>query len=67
MRRLLNLHHLLQTAKGPIAEVTHKFHNQYRKALHINYGSKIPSGIDRTVFEKWKRAYWKNRAKDFIG
>ncbi|MFD5077791.1 hypothetical protein [Streptomyces sp. NPDC058371] len=28
-------------------------------------GTKIPSGIDRPAFEKWKKGYWQNRAKDF--
>lgn len=61
----INLHHLLQTHDGPVAEVTQTFHQQYYKALHINVGSKYPSGIDQNEFKKWKRKYWKNRAKDF--
>lgn len=61
----INLHHLLQTHDGPVAEVTYEFHFGYYKVLHINVGTKYPSGIDKNEFKKWKRKYWKDRAKDF--
>ncbi|MFE4962182.1 ricin-type beta-trefoil lectin domain protein [Streptomyces sp. NPDC056660] len=61
----LNLHHMLQTQDGPIVEVTDAMHFDNYGKLHWKSGTKIPSGIDRPEFEKWKKAYWQNRAKDF--
>lgn len=61
----INLHHLIQTSDGAIAEVTQTMHQQYSKALHI-FDNTVPSGIDRTAFDAWRRAYWKNRALGFL-
>jgi filamentous hemagglutinin len=61
----VNLHHMLQTQDGPIAEVTQGFHQKNTAVIHINSGSNIPSGINRAQFEKWKKDYWKTRASDF--
>lgn len=61
----INLHHMLQTQDGPIAEVTQSFHQKNTAVIHINSGSDIPSGINRAQFEKWKKDYWKTRASDF--
>ncbi|EOT2968627.1 HNH/ENDO VII family nuclease [Clostridium perfringens] len=61
----INLHHMIQTNDSAIAEVTKKFHQQNTKTIHINPNT-IPSGINRNTFDSWKRAYWKNRAKDFM-
>ena len=61
----INLHHMLQTDKGGLVEVTKTFHQQNTKVIHINSGSGIPSGINRQEFETWKKLYWKERAKDF--
>ncbi|MFE3034483.1 ricin-type beta-trefoil lectin domain protein [Streptomyces canus] len=61
----MNLHHMLQTQDGPIAEVTDAMHFDNYGQLHWKSGTKIPSGIDRPEFDRWKTAYWKNRAKDF--
>lgn len=60
----INLHHMLQSQDGPIAEVTQNFHTDNRRAIHINDKS-IPSGIDRPQFDKWRSGYWKQRAHDF--
>ena len=57
----VELHHMLQSHDGPIAEVTSSFHKQNYSTLHINPNS-IPSGIDRPEFNSWKRKYWKDRA-----
>jgi len=62
----LELHHTIQTADGPIAEMTASFHRRYRREIHINPQS-TPSGIDRPTFNRWRRQYWKSRAKDFGG
>ena len=61
----INLHHMLQTQSGPVAEVTQTFHQKNSSIIHINSGTQIPSGIDRVKFEKWKKEYWKSRALDF--
>ncbi|MFF4035194.1 HNH/ENDO VII family nuclease [Streptomyces sviceus] len=65
--RLMQLHHMLQTQEGPIAEVAGSFHSANSKILHWKSGTKIPSGIDRPAFDKWRAKYWENRAKDFGG
>lgn len=60
----INLHHTIQRHNGPVAEVTETFHQQHTRIIHIN-DKKIPSGINRPEFNKWKRQYWAERAKDF--
>ncbi len=54
----VNLHHMLQKQDGPIAEITQSFHKDNHGILHIN-DNKIPSGINRTEFDKWRSQYWK--------
>jgi RHS repeat-associated protein len=61
----LNIHHMLQTDDGPLAEMTQTFHQENYSNIHINAGSDIPSGIDRSGFDSWRRSYWKDRAGDF--
>ncbi len=63
----INLHHMLQSNDGPIAEVTQTFHQQNSSTIHINSGTDIPSGINRSQFNSWRSSYWVNRAKDFGG
>lgn len=62
----INLHHMLQTEKGALAEVTQSFHQKHSKAIHINDNS-IPSGIDRAAFDKWRSEYWKQRVVELEG
>ncbi|MFE9444813.1 putative T7SS-secreted protein [Streptomyces sp. NPDC006602] len=62
----LNLHHMLQTQDGPIAEVTHSMHFDNYRQLHWKVGTDIPSGIDRDAFNAWKTQYWKDRARGFM-
>ncbi|MCX7570533.1 HNH/ENDO VII family nuclease [Tumebacillus sp. DT12] len=57
----VNLHHMTQRNESSIAEVTQTFHQENTKVLHINPHT-VPSGINRTEFNKWKSEYWKNRA-----
>lgn len=61
----INLHHMLQTADGPLAEMTQTFHQTYSKTIHINTNT-IPSGINRPAFDVWRSDYWMNRANDFL-
>ncbi|EJF95291.1 hypothetical protein ME9_00786, partial [Bartonella taylorii 8TBB] len=58
----VELHHMLQTHDGPIAEVTNKFHNEHHSVIHINPNT-MGSGIDRDIFDRWRPKYWKERAK----
>ncbi|RAW94387.1 MULTISPECIES: DUF637 domain-containing protein [unclassified Photorhabdus] len=60
----ITLHHMTQKHTGPIAEINQEFHSKNTKVIHVNT-NKIPSGIDRNKFNKWKREYWKERAKEF--
>jgi hypothetical protein len=60
----INLHHMTQTNDSAIAEITQSFHQENTKVIHINPNT-IPSGIDRSAFDTWKKTYWKNRANDF--
>ncbi|MBP9878437.1 MAG: HNH/ENDO VII family nuclease, partial [Alphaproteobacteria bacterium] len=60
----MNLHHMLQTKNGPIAEVTDTFHKEYKRIIHINPSS-TPSGIYRPEFDRWRNQYWKERAREF--
>ena len=59
----VNLHHLIQSEEGSLAEVSDTFHKQYDRILHINPKT-TPSGIDRKKFQSWKRGYWKQRVAD---
>nr|WP_254770982.1 HNH/ENDO VII family nuclease [Bartonella harrusi] len=58
----VELHHMLQTPDGPLAEVTNAFHNEHHSVIHINPNT-MGSGIDRQQFNKWREKYWKDRAK----
>jgi len=60
----INIHHMLQTQGGALAEMPTTFHQDYSRIIHINPNT-IPSGIDRAAFDAWRKEYWTNRAKDF--
>lgn len=60
----VNLHHMIQTQNGAIAEMTQTFHQQNSRVIHIN-PSTIPSGINRAEFNRWRSRYWRSRANDF--
>lgn len=60
----INLHHTTQRNESSITEVTQTFHKENSSIIHINPNT-IPSGINRTEFNKWRTSYWKNRADDF--
>ena len=62
----LNLHHALQTNDSAIVEMTQTFHQTNSRVIHINPSS-VPSGIDRSAFNAWRRDYWRSRACDFGG
>jgi RHS repeat-associated protein len=58
------LHHALQTASGPLIELTATQHREYSRILHINPNT-IPSGINRRTFDTWRANYWRARVNDF--
>ncbi|MFB1052105.1 HNH/ENDO VII family nuclease [Paraliobacillus sp. JSM ZJ581] len=60
----INFHHTTQRNTSSIAEVTQIFHKENSSVIHINPNT-IPSGINRTEFNKRRTDYWKNRANDF--
>jgi len=59
----INLHHMTQRNESSIAEVTQTFHKENSSIIHINPNT-IPSGINRSEFNKWRTKYWKNRSND---
>jgi hypothetical protein len=61
----IQLHHMLQTMDGPLAEVTQTFHQTYGKILNINPNT-IGSVIDRSAFATWRASYWIQRATDLL-
>jgi len=60
----INLHHMTQTNSSSLAEMTQSFHQSNFKVIHINPNS-IPSGVNRSEFNAFRRSYWKYRAGDF--
>ncbi len=60
----MQLHHMLQTRDGPLAEVTGSFHLDNRAIVHINPPS-IPSGINRSEADSFRAEYWERRAANF--
>jgi hypothetical protein len=60
----IELHHMLQRDGKAMAEVTKDLHKKYFDALHINPNSQS-SGIDRSAYNSWRKAYWKMRGKQF--
>ncbi|MCI4030699.1 HNH/ENDO VII family nuclease, partial [Dickeya dianthicola] len=63
--KAVNLHHMLQSQKGPIAEMSQSFHKSNHGIIHINPNT-IPSGIDRVEFNAWREEYWMNRASGYL-
>jgi hypothetical protein len=60
----VEVHHLIQTQSGALAEMSSTFHSRYYSTIHINTGQ-LPSGINRSAFDVWRSAYWANRATGF--
>ncbi|WP_353655838.1 RHS repeat-associated core domain-containing protein [Erwinia sp. S59] len=62
--KAVNLHHMLQSQDGPIAEMSQTFHKVNHGIIHINPNT-IPSGINRTEFNAWREDYWAFRASGY--
>ncbi|HFK5734457.1 TPA: HNH/ENDO VII family nuclease [Enterobacter sichuanensis] len=50
----VGLHHMSQTQDGSIAEMSQTFHKTNHGIIHLNPNT-IPSGIDRSVFDTWRK------------
>lgn len=61
--RSIELHHIGQDPKGPLAELTYDEHKGNSGILHTHNkeGSRFIGENDRKRFEKEKKEYWKNR------
>ncbi|MCF8582525.1 HNH/ENDO VII family nuclease [Enterobacter ludwigii] len=60
-----SLQYMLQTQDVPIMDMSQTFHKTDHEITHINLNA-IPSGIDRSVFDTWRKQYWINRTSDFL-
>ncbi|MBS2970794.1 HNH/ENDO VII family nuclease [Metabacillus sp. KIGAM252] len=54
----INLHHTTQRNESSIEEVTQTSHKENSAIIHINPNT-IPSGVNRSQFNKWRTEYWK--------
>ncbi len=60
----IELHHLIQSDKGGIAEVEAKMHRKHSKTLHIKLReAPPPAGSIGHRFDAWRKKYWTLRAK----
>jgi len=59
----VNVHHIDQTNDGPVMEITATQHQQNYSELHTNKGQ-MPSQINRTEFNSWRRGYWEWRSNN---
>lgn len=59
----VNIHHIDQTNDGPVMEITATQHQQNYSELHTNKGQ-MPSQINRTKFNSWRRGYWEWRSNN---
>ncbi|MET4862698.1 HNH/ENDO VII family nuclease [Morganella morganii] len=64
----INLHHVIGKEPGPMVELVATTHKDYHKPLHglIENGNSFRNTptLDRQ-YNKYRRDYWKLRAKDF--
>lgn len=69
----IQLHHAQQDGRGALFELTEQTHLHHtnqtgRKAVHPYQNEQHPHfPVERTLFDKDQSAYWKDRAKQFIG
>lgn len=61
----ISLHHMTQSQKGALSEVTEKFHKGNHSIIHVNNNT-IPSGINRSKFNSQRQRYWKERAEEYL-
>jgi len=64
----MNLHHVIGQEAGPMVELTSSTHKKYHKPLHglIEDGNSFRNDKKLELqYERFRKAYWKERAKDF--
>ena len=59
----INIHHIDQTNKGPVIEMTNTKHTSNYSNLHQNTGQN-PSQINRSEFNSWRNGYWNWRSNN---
>lgn len=66
----LELHHILQSEVGPVAELHETTHQEYTRILHGLRGKGDSFRNDKELdsqYRNFKRAYWKWRAQQYLG
>nr|WP_317258012.1 HNH/ENDO VII family nuclease [Pseudomonas fluorescens] len=66
--KYINLHHVTGDEPGPMVELTGTVHKKYHKELHgtIEDGDSFRNDPKLELqYSKFRKAYWKERAKDF--
>ena len=64
----INLHHVIGEEPGPMIELLDSTHKRYYKPLHglIEEGNSFRNNrLLKRQYEKFRRNYWKERAKSF--
>lgn len=64
----VNLHHIIGKEPGPMIELFGDTHRNFTKQLHniVEDGRSFRRNSDlKKGYEKFRKQYWKNRAKDF--
>lgn len=59
----VNIHHIDQTNDGTVMEIAATRHQENYNELHMNKGQ-MPSQINRTEFNSWRRRYWEWRSNN---
>ena len=59
----VNIHHIDQTNTSPVMEITATEHQQNYSKLHTNTGQ-LPSQINRSEFDNWRKSYWEWRSNN---
>ena len=66
--KYINLHHILGEEPGPMVELTSSIHKKHHKPLHglIESGSSFRNNAKlQYQYDKFRKSYWKIRAKNF--
>lgn len=66
----LELHHIIQKEAGPMVEIHETTHQEYKRILHGLRGNGESFRDDKSLdsqYRNFKRAYWKWRAKQYLG
>ena len=53
----VNMHHIFQTDRSPVIQMSASYHQKFYSLLHKNTGQS-PSLINRPVFDTWRNNFW---------